>query len=212
MKRSILLIQIFLILVFCVTACGKHADDSTVNEANISNDETAERMENFSADGHSYDVNEILSDLTIDGVSIDWPCELEDVQKVFELGDPYSFEDLPDILWYDLYSDNNKVGEVLVSEDNSIVVLLGLSYILNDGVSFEFKGVTENSSYSDVIRLLGEPTYQSEVGYRYIDYYDVNQDRTEAYIYDEIGISFNDDNIRRIEFYCSRENASTVKD
>ncbi|MDE6742450.1 MAG: outer membrane protein assembly factor BamE [Lachnospiraceae bacterium] len=212
MKRSILLIQILLILVFCVTACGKHADNSTVNEANISNDETADKMENFSADGHSYDVNEILSDLTIDGVSIDWPCELEDVQKVFELGDPYSFEDFPDILWYDLYSDNNKVGEVLVSENNSIVVLLGLSYLLNDGVSFEFKGVTENSSYSDVIRLLGEPTYQSEVGYRYIDYYDVNQDRTEAYTYDEIGVSFNDDNIRRIEFYCSRENASTVKD
>lgn len=153
----------------------------------------------------------MLSDLTIDGVKIDWPCEFEDVQKVFELGDPYFFEDLPDILWYDLYTDNNKVGEALVSEDNSIVVLLGLSYYrLNDGVAFEFKGVTENSSYSDVIRLLGEPTYQSEMGYRYIDYYDVNQDRTEAYTYDEIGISFNDDNIRRIEFYCSKENASIV--
>ena len=71
MKRSILLFQILLILVFCVTACSKHVDDSTMNEANISNDETADRMENFSMDGHYYDVNEILSDLTIDGVSID---------------------------------------------------------------------------------------------------------------------------------------------
>lgn len=212
MKKSILLIQILLILVFCVTACGKHADDSTVNEAYISNDETADRMENFSADGHSYDVNEILSDLTIDGVGIDWPCELEDVQKVFELGDSYSFEDFPDILWYDLYTDNNKVGEALVSEDNSIVVLLSLSYILYDGVAFEFKGVTENSSYSDVVRLLGEPTDQSEMGYCYISYYDVNQARTEAYTYDEIMISFNDDNIRLIEFYCSKENASIVKE
>ncbi len=204
MKRSIVLIQILLILVFCVTACGKHVDDSTVNEANISNDETADRMENFSVDEHSYDVNEILSDLTIDGVSIDWPCELEDVQKVFELGDPYSFEDLPDILWYDLYTDNNKVGEALVSEDNSLVVLISLSFALNDGIPFEFKGVTENSSYSDVVRLLGEPTDQSEGGYRYIDYYDVNQDRTEAYTYDQIAISFNNDNIRLIEFYCSK--------
>lgn len=212
MKRSILLIQILLILVFCVTACGKHADDSTVNEANISNDETADRMENFSVDGHSYDVNEILSDLTIDGVSIDWPCELEDVQNVFELGDSYFFEDFPDILWYDLYSDNNKVGEVLVSEDNSIVVLLSLSYRLNDGIPFEFKGVTENSSYSDVVRLLGEPTGQSEMGYRYIDYYDVTQDRTEAYTYDQIVINFNDDNIRLIEFFCSKENVSIVKE
>lgn len=99
----------------------------------------------------------MLSDLTIDGVKIDWPCEFEDVQKVFELGDPYFFEDLPDILWYDLYTDNNKVGEALVSEDNSIVVLLSLSYRLNDGIPFEFKGVTENSSYSDVIHLLGDP-------------------------------------------------------
>lgn len=212
MKRSLLLIQIMLIFVFCVTACGKHVDDSTVNEANISNDETADKMETFSVDEHSYDVNEILSDLTIDGVSIDWPCELEDVRKVFELGDPYSFEDLPDILWYDLYTDNNKVGAVMVSEDNSIVFVLSLSYGLNDGIPFEFKGVTENSSYSDVIRLLGEPTDQSEGGYRYIDYYDVNQDRTEAYTYDQIAISFNDDNIRLIEFYCSKENASTVKE
>ena len=209
MKRSILLIQI---LLFCVTACGKHVDDSTANQASISNDETADGMENFSVDGNSYDVNEILSDLTIDGVSIDWPCELEDVQKVFELGDPYSFEDLPDILWYNLYTDNNKVGAVMVSEDNSIVFVLSLYYSLNDGIPFEFKGVTENSSYSDVIRLLGEPTNQSEYGYRYIDYYDVNQDRTEAYTYDEIMISFNDDNIRLIEFYCSKENASTVKE
>lgn len=212
MKRSILLIQILLILVFCVTACGKHAGDSTVNEANISNDETADKMENISIDGHSYDVNEILFDLTIDGVSIDWPCELEDVQKVFELGDSYSFEDLPDILWYDLYSDNNKVGAVTVSEDNSIVFVLSLYYSLNDGIPFEFKGVTENSSYSDVVRLLGEPTDQSEMGYRYISYYDVNQARTEAYTYDEIMISFNDDNIRLIEFYCSKENASIVKE
>lgn len=211
MKRSLRLIQILLIVLFSATACGKHVDDNTVNEANISNDETATRMECFSVDGHSYDVNEILSGLTIDGVSIGWPCKLEDVQKIFELGDLYSFEDFPDILWYDLYSDNNKVGEVLVSEDNSIVVVLSLSYRLNDGIPFEFNGVTENSSYSDVISLLGEPTYQSEMGYRYIDYYDVNQDRTEAYTYDQIVISFNDDNIRLIEFFCSKENVSSVK-
>lgn len=104
------------------------------------------------------------------------------------------------------------MGEVLVSEDNSIVVLISLSFSLNDGIPFEFKGVTENSSYSDVARLLGEPTDQSEGGYRYIDYYDVNRDRAEAYTYDEIMISFNDDNIRLIKFYCSKENASTVKE
>ena len=84
------------------------------------------------------------------------------------------------------------MGEVLVSEDNSIVVLISLSFRLNGGIPFEFKGVTENSSYSDVIRLLGEPTDQSEEGYRYINYYDINQDRTEAYTYDQIMISFND--------------------
>lgn len=57
-------------------------------------------------DEPSYDINEILSDLTINGVSIDWS-------------------------WYDLYSDNNKVGEIWVSEDNSIVALLSLSYSFN---------------------------------------------------------------------------------
>lgn len=212
MKSKIMLMQILLMLVFCVTACDKHVDDSTVNEVNISNDEIAAGMEDAEAvDEPSYDVNEILSDLTLDGVSIDWPCKLADVQSVFGLGDSYFFEDTPDILWYDLYSDNNKVGNVLVSEKNSIVVVLSLSYRLNNGIPFEFKGVTENSSYSDVIRLLGEPTYQSEMGYRYIDYYDVNQDRTEAYTFDQIVISFNDDNIRLIEFYSSKENVATVK-
>lgn len=206
MKRKIMLLQMSFMLVFCVTACGKHADDSTVNEANISNDQIATTeavADDDAVDEPSYDVNEILSDLTIDSVSIDWPCELEDVQKVFELSDSYFFEDFPDILWHDLYFDNNKVGNVLVSEENSVLVL-SLSYRLNDGIPIKFKGVTENSSYSDVIRLLGEPTHQSEMGFRYIDYYDVNQDRTEAYTYDEIMISFNDDNIRLIEFYCSK--------
>jgi hypothetical protein len=57
-----------------------------------------------------------------------------------------------------------------------------------------------------VISLLGTPTSQSEEGYRYVEYYDVGQDRTEAYEYDEIIISFKDDNIRLIEFYCSKSN------
>lgn len=126
---------------------------------------------------------------------------------MFELGDAYSFEDTPNVLCYDLYSDGNNVGEVWISEDKLSVLVLSLSYTLNDGIAVEFKGVTENSSYSDVVRLLGEPTDQSEMGYRYIDYYDVGQDRTEAYTYDEIMISFNeDDSIRLIEFYCSKDN------
>lgn len=32
------------------------------------------------------------------------------MKPTFELGDSYSFEDTPNILWYDLYSDNNDTG------------------------------------------------------------------------------------------------------
>ena len=202
MKTKVMLMLVSLILVCSVTACDKQVDSSMVNEQ-----ETEQDTSQPEADGeNSYEVDELLSDLMIKDVSIGWPCKLEDMKKVFELGDAYSFEDISDILCYDLYSDGNNVGEVWVSEDNSAVLVLSLSYTLNDGIAIEFKGVTENSSYSDVVHLLREPTKQSETGYCYIDYYDVKQDRTEAYTYDEITISFKDDSIRLIEFYCSREN------
>lgn len=202
MKRKTLLMLVLLMLACSVTACGKQIDNSTVNEP-----ETEQGTSQVEAgENNSYKVDEILSDLTIKDVSIGWPCKLEDMQKVFELGNAYSFEDTPDILCYDLYSDGNNVGTVWISEDKSAVLILSLSYTLNDGIPFEFKGVTESSSYSDVISLLGTPTGQSEEGYRYIDYYDTKQDRSEAYMYDEIMISFKDDGIRLIEFYCAKEN------
>lgn len=202
MKRKILLMLLSLMLICSVTACGKQIDNSTVNEP-----ETEQGTSQIEAvENNSYEVNEILSDLTIKDVSIGWPCELEDMQKVFELGNAYSFENTPDILYYDLYSDGNNVGTVWISEDKSTVLVLSLSYTLNDGIPFEFKGVTESSLYSDVISSLGTPTSQSEEGYRYINYYDAKQDRSEAYTYDEIMISFKDDSIRLIEFYCSKEN------
>lgn len=202
MRRKIMLMLVLLMLACSVTACGKQIDNSTVNEP-----ETEQGTSQVEAgENNSYKVDEILSDLTIKDVSIGWPCKLEDMQKVFELGNAYSFEDTPDILCYDLYSDGNNVGMVWISEDKSAVLILSLSYTLNDGIPFEFKGVTESSSYSDVISLLGTPTGQSEEGYRYIDYYDAKQDRSEAYMYDKIMISFKDDGIRLIEFYCAKEN------
>lgn len=202
MKRKILLTLVSLVLVYSITACGKQADSSTEKEP-----ETEQVISQAEIDEkYSYEIDNILSDLTIKGVSIGWPCDLEDMKKVFELGDAYSFEDIPNVLCYDLYSDDNRVGVVWISEDTSAVLVLSLSYTLNDGIPFAFKGVTENSSYSDVISLLGTPTNQGEVGYRYIEYYDVNQDRTEAYTYDEISISFSGDSIRLIEFYYSKEN------
>jgi hypothetical protein len=200
MKRKVMFILVLLMLICNITACGRQADSSTVSELETESDIIQEDGKN------SYMVNEMLSDLTVDDISIGWPCKLEDIQKVFELGDAYSFEDIPNVLCYDLYSDDNKVGVVWTSEDNSAVLVLSLSYTLNDGIPFEFKGVAESSSYSDVISLLGTPTSQSEEGYRYIEYYDVGQDRTEAYEYDEIMISFKDDDIRLIEFYCSKNN------
>jgi hypothetical protein len=202
MKRRGMLILVLLMLVCTITACGRQADSSTVSESDTQSDITQAEEDGE----NSYTVNEILSDLTVDDISIGWPCKLEDIQKVFELGDAYSFADIPNVLCYDLYSNDNRVGVAWISEDNSAVLVLSLSYTLNDGIPFEFKGVTESSSYSDVISLLGTPTSQSEEGYRYIRYYDVEQDRTEAYEYDEIMISFKDDNIRLIEFYCSKNN------
>lgn len=202
MKRKVILILVSLMLICSITACSRQADSSTVGEL-----ETESDIIQAEADRkNSYMVHDMLSDLTVDDISISWPCKLEDIQKVFELGNAYSFEDIPNVLCYDLYSDDNKVGVIWVSEDKSAVLVLSLSYTLNDGIPFEFKGVTESSSYSDVISLLGTPTSQSEEGYRSIEYYDVGQDRTEAYEYDEIMISFKDDNIRLIEFYCSKSN------
>ena len=203
-NRKILLIPLSLMMINILTACGRQVDSGVVNEP-----ATEQGTSYVEADGeihNSYEVDELLSDLTINNVSIDWPCKLEDMQKVFELGDVYSFEDIPDVLYYDLYLDGNNVGMVCISVDKSAVLVLSLSYTLNDGAPFEFRGVTESSLYPDVISLLGTPTSQSECGYRYIYYYDVKQDRSDAYAYDEIMIGFNDDSIRLIEFYCSKDN------
>lgn len=155
---------------------------------------------------NSYDINEMLSDLTIESVNIGWPCDLEDIQKVFELGDANSFENDLDLLYYDLYLDGHKEGEVWISKEKSIVLSLSLSYPFDNGAAIEFKGVTEKSSYSDVIRMLGEPTYYKEHGYYSIYYQDISQDRMEANSYDEIDIGFGDDCIRSIVFRSSKDN------
>lgn len=202
MNKQILLMLISLVMLNIITACGRQADSSVENEPS-----TEQETSYIESDGeNSYKVDEMLSDFMINDVSIGWPCKLGDMQEVFELGDAYSFEDIPDVLYYDLYLDGNNVGMVWINEENSAVLLLSLSYTLNDGVPFEFKGVTESSLYSDVVSLLGTPTSQSEDGYRYIDYYDITQDRSETYAYDEIMISFNGDGIRLIEFYCAKDN------
>lgn len=147
---------------------------------------------------NSYDINEILSDLTIEGVKIGWPCDLEDIQKVFELGDVNTFESDPDIVLYDLYLEGHREGQVWISQEKSFVLSLSLDYLFDNGAAIEFKGVTEKSSYSDVIRMLGEPTYYKEHGYYSIFYQDTSQDIMEAHSYDEIDIGFSDDCIRSI--------------
>ncbi len=201
MKGKVILMLASLMLVFGTAACGKQIDYGVVNEPEQKQETSQEETD----EGNSYEVNEILSDLTINDVSIDWPCELEDIRKVFELSAAYSFED--DVLCHDLYLDGDNVGQVYINEDTSAVLALCLSYFsLNDGTADDgaavaFQGVTENSSYSDVVRLLGEPTRQSDREYLYIYYYDVGQYRTEDYKYDTISVSFKDDSIRSIEFY-----------
>lgn len=65
MKRKIMLMLAALVLVCSVIACGKQADSSTVNEL-----ETEQETSQAEADGKkSYEVDEILSDLTVRDIS-----------------------------------------------------------------------------------------------------------------------------------------------
>lgn len=167
----------------------------------------------------SYAVDEILSELTIQDTSMEWPCKLGDLQDIMDIryADSHAFGDsiYRPILCYAMYLDDKYVGMIYVIKNRrdiseSAVVAMELSYALYDGVDFEFQGITKDSSYTDIVNSLGKPTAQDELGYRTARYYDVDQERLDTwgyyYTYDEIDFMFyDDDSIRSVMFFFSNQ-------
>lgn len=167
----------------------------------------------------SYAVDEILSELTIQDTSMEWPCKLGDLQDIMDIryADSHAFGDsiYRPILCYAMYLDDKYVGMIYVIKNRrdiseSAVVAMELSYALYDGVNFEFQGITKDSSYTDIVNSLGKPTAQDELGYRTARYYDVDQERLDTwgyyYTYDEIDFMFyDDDSIRSVMFFFSNQ-------
>lgn len=175
MKRRITLILVSLVLVLCITACGKQVDSSTVNEqdsvsiveeensqTNISDDEIADRIGNFSVGGYE----------------VSLPCTVGDFINNFELEYSYPIPEVSDTMCCSYLIDGESAGVIFVySKDGKVhdtdyiyaMSVDEFSIVKEHPFAFEVSGITEDMTREQIEEIWGEPSRSTTRSIIYCD-------------------------------------------
>lgn len=174
MKRKVLLMLVSLMTVCNVTACGKQTNSSTANEKNyavvgeeslqtdISNNEIAVRMEDFSVGGYE----------------ISLPCTVGDFIEKFELEYSFPMSDLPNTICCSYLIDGEPAGVIFVYCEEARVHDTDYIYAMNVDeysivkerpFSVDISGITEDMTREQIREIWGEPSFSGNRSITYCD-------------------------------------------
>ncbi len=206
LKQEFMLVGILIISLY-LSACGKpfETDVSTETKSTIQtvsetiasdNQEETQFVTGFEITDWTMD--DLNGDIKINNKQIKLPCSISDLGLDYSLSDVYAHTQSFDKIGSELYYKNKYIAAVFFNSNNEDLInknivgfyLGGFNRELPD---FEIMGITPNSTYEDVIAVLGGPNVADPHG---------NQLRYIFENQDQLFVDFDSDN-KMITFFIT---------
>lgn len=172
MKRKIAVLFLALVLILGLSACGEEKKESSEQSTESQDSQQTGQEQSAEKPVSEMTIAEIAQHLIIEGVAVPIPCKVGDLSPELTLG-------------YGATLSQDFEDKTIYSID-----IERFSSLAKD-CEFELLGINQDSTKEDIVRILGEPDFQSET---HCSYYEEGVDiNIPPYNNDWIYISFDKD-------------------